>query len=283
MPTFEYDRPPDVAIASLYAYPQAYTAPDAMSSPLFLPGTDRHIRPAPSYERLDDTPIGPITILHSDSELPYDALDLAAVLAAHHPDTLQISGLDPKFLKAPGRQDILLRHNTADTFHARPRIGEMLVRLEQYEKGMVQLQSVGLHTLPRGLFIVEDDPHYQEPVVYTAVPRLQHIETLSPTSREQLNANVQACAALTTFHAVTPLGQAVPRQLTHPRQFSSKGVLLDYDPLASQSLGARLDEIDTLLNEWIARLPSRAFQEQFYEQLDPVIEQIYSQDPTLQP
>lgn len=215
---------------------------------LTAPEPDGYEQAFVTTERITDTPVGAVTIIrHRNTLETFTADDLTALISRQHPDDLQAVKPDRQIAYLPDRDDVVLRWNSRGA------------HMQEYAWQTQRLQSAGVPILKHALFVVEADRYNRNrPMIYTAVEHLQDETDL--TSRpladpETAAIHTQLCANLASYLIETPDGGWFIYESTgHAGQYSSSGVLFDYDPYMDRRRDKLSEELG-YIGIWNSQLP----------------------------
>jgi hypothetical protein len=232
------------------------------------------------FERLEDTAVGPITVIRQDTaELPYDVYDLADVLAAYDPRELpkleQRNGKRP--VSIPGNDNVILRWNPSGEKRHIPTDYEGIVdHANSFELELKRVKALGIPVLRRNVFIVEQDERNDyRPTIYTAVER-HDVPPLSTFAESgpfkplsgDMEMHLLLCDKAATYLMETPPGAPyISDNLVAPHQFAADGTLFDYDEYIRQSLIGQVSQLHFLKDNWLERLPKSQARTELMERI----------------
>jgi hypothetical protein len=236
-----------------------------------------------SFERLEDTAVGPITVIKQNTaQLSYDAYDLADLLIAHDPGKLtkleQREGKRP--VSIPGNDDVVLRWNSSSEQRRIPTDYASIVdHANSFELELQRVKALGIPILRRNVFIVEQDQHNgYRPTIYTAVERHEvpplskfaETDTFKPLSGDP-DMHLWLCSKAATYLIETPPGAPfISDNLIAPHQFAADGTLFDYDEYIRQSLISQGSQLRLLRTNWLERLSKGQARTELIERIEHV-------------
>ncbi len=267
----------------------------------YLPSQDvtyvPHPHPLPTvhFERLEDTPIGPITIVQQDTDLiPYTAADLAELLNRDSPFELHRivppnnpSGKRLRYISDEG--GLILRWNTFNHVPKGETLEGVVDRVAVYEAEVAHLKEIvrrdehlKMKIPDRAVFIVERDEHHDNlPTAYTVVLSHTPSQPLRTTASEIRNpyspirthipTHLGLCATGAIYYGTIPHGAPFidDESLTSPDQFAKDGTWLDRDiTTATHSLTRAFHLLG--VERWTRRLPPSEEREEVLDYIHSV-------------